>query len=154
VIEKGRVSNGIMCSMDLFTTLADLGEGKIPKDRPIDGIDQTKFLQGHQDNSRREWVVWYAGTDSAATTLPAAMRWHQFKIIRKGYDSFQGPESDYSQIPAVYNIEMDPGEEHNIAGEHDFVITAFQTVYRQLVASMKQYPNTPSRAYPIIGGAV
>jgi hypothetical protein len=81
------------------------------------------------------------------------MRWHQFKIVRKAFDSFQGPESDYSQIPAVYNIEMDPSEQHNIAGEHDFVIEAFQTVYRQLVASMKQYPNTPSRAYPIVGGA-
>lgn len=52
-----------------------------------------------------------------------------------------------------YNIEMDPSEQHNLAGEHDFAITAFQTVYRQLVASMKQYPNTPSRAYPIVGGA-
>ncbi len=153
VIEEGRVSNEIMCTMDLFTTFAHLGEGTIPSDRPIDGIDQTKFLLGYQDNSSREWVVWYTGTSNAATTLPAAMRWHQFKIIRKAYDSFQGPESDYSQIPAVYNIEMDPTEEHNIAGEHDFVITAFQTVYRQLVASMKEHPNTPSRAYPIAGGA-
>ena len=153
VIEKGSVSNEIMCSMDLFNTFANLGQGKIPSDRPIDGIDQTNFLLGNQDNSSREWVVWYTGTDSAATTLPAAVLWHQFKVIRTGYDSFQGPESDYSQIPAVYNIEMDPGEEHNIAGEHDFVIEAFQTIYRDLVKSMKKYPNTPSRAYPIIGGA-
>jgi len=153
VIEKGGQSNEIMCSMDLFTTLAHFGEGKIPADRPIDGLDQSKFLLGLQKNSSREWVVWYTGTDSAATTLPAAVLWHQFKIIRKGYDSFQGPESDYSQIPAVYNIEIDPSEQHNIAGEHDFAITAFQTIYRQLVASMKQYPNTPSRAYPIVGGA-
>lgn len=153
VIEKGRVSNEIMCCMDLFSTFAHLGGGEIPADRPIDSMDQTKFLLGAQNNSSREWVVWYTGTDSSATTLPAAMRWHQFKIIRKGFDSFQGPESDYSQIPAVYNIEMDPREEHNIAGEHDFVITAFQTVYRGLVASMREYPNTPSRAYPIVGGA-
>ena len=152
-IEEGRVSNEIMCTMDLFSTFASLGEGEIPSDRPIDGLDQTDFLLGRQDNSSREWVVWYTGTDSGATTLPAAMRWHQFKVIRTAYDSFQGPESDYSQIPAVYNIEMDPGEEHNIAGEHDYVIEAFQTVYRQLVASMKKYPNTPSRAYPIVGGA-
>jgi arylsulfatase len=153
VIEAGTVSNEMMSTLDLFSTFASLGEGETPADRPIDGIDQTDFLLGYQDNSSREWVVWYTGTDSAATTLPAAMRWHQFKIVRKAFDSFQGPESDYSQIPAVYNIEMDPGEEHNIAGEHDFVIEAFQTVYRQLVASMKQYPNTPSRAYPIVGGA-
>ncbi len=153
VIEKGRVSNEIMCTLDLFNTFAALGEGEIPSDRPIDGTDQTNFLLGSQHNSSREWVVWYTGTDSSATAIPAAMRWHQFKIVRKAYDSFQGPESDYTQIPAVYNIEMDPSEQHNIAGEHDFAIEAFQTIYRQHVASMREYPNTPSRAYPIIGGA-
>ena len=81
------------------------------------------------------------------------MRWHQFKVHAKAYDSFQGPESYYGQIPAVYNIEMDPREEHNIAGEHDFVISAFTKIYRELVASMMEYPNTPSQAYPISAGA-
>ena len=130
VIEEGRVSNEIMCSMDLFSTFAHLGGGEHSLRQANRQHGPIKVPAGGQDNSSREWVVWYTGTDSSATTLPAAMRWHQFKIIRKGFDSFQGPESDYSQIPAVYNIEMDPGEEHNIAGEHDFVITAFQTVYR------------------------
>ena len=80
--------------------------------------------------------------------MPAAIRWHQFKIHFKTYDSFQGPASEYGQIPAVYNIEMDPREEHNIAGEHDFVVNAGIKIYRGLVASMRQYPNTPSRAFP------
>ncbi|HPJ30841.1 MAG TPA: arylsulfatase [Methanothrix sp.] len=153
MIEADRSSNGIMCTLDLFTTLAALGGGEIPADRPIDGIDQSEFILGRQDDSNREWVVWYIGTDSAANTIPAAVRWHQFKVVTKGYDSFQGPESYYGQIPAVYNIEMDPREEHNIAGEHDFVISAFTRIYRGLVASMIEYPNTPSRAYPISSGA-
>lgn len=152
-IVAGRTSNEIVCLMDLFSTFAALGGGKIPTDRPIDGIDQSDFLLGRQNNSNREWAVWYMGTDSSAETPPAAVRWHQFKIHRIAYDSFQGPMSDYGQIPAVYNIEMDPGEEHNIAGEHDFVITAYQKIYRELVTSMRKYPNTPSRAYPIVGGA-
>jgi len=80
--------------------------------------------------------------------MPAAIRWHQFKIHYKAYDSFQGPVSDYGQIPAIYNIEMDPGEQHNIAGEQDFVNNAAIKIYRQLVASMTKYPNTPSRAFP------
>ena len=152
-IGAGRTSNQIMCTLDLFSTFALLGGGKIPADRPIDGIDQSDFLLGKQNNSNREWVVWYTGTDSAAKTLPTAIRWHQFKIHFKAYDSFQGSESDYSQIPAVYNIEMDPGEQHNIAGEHDFVINAAIKIYRQLVASMIKYPNTPSRAFPEVAKA-
>lgn len=147
-IEAGRVSNGIMCTLDLFSTFAAIGGGKVPTDEPIDGIDQSNFLLGKQNNSNREWVVWYFGADSSAQTYPGAIRWHQFKIHYKAYDSFQGPESNYGQIPAVYNIEIDPGEQHNIAGEHDFVENAGIKIYRQLVASMTKYPNTPSRAFP------
>lgn len=152
-IAADRTSNDIMCTLDLFTTFATLGGGEIPTDRPIDGIDQSDFLLGRQDDSNREWVIWYIGIDSEANTIPAAVRWHQFKVHTRAYDSFQGPESYYGQIPAVYNIEMDPREEHNIAGEHDFVISAYTKIYRQLVASMIEYPNTPSRAYPIAAGA-
>ncbi len=147
-IEAGRTSNEIMSVLDLYTTFAALGGGEVPTDRPIDGIDQSNFLLGRQNNSNREWVIWYLGSEYAATTMPAAIRWHQFKIHYKTYDSFQGPESVYGQIPAVYNIEIDPREEHNIAGEQDFVNNAAIKIYRQIVASMTQYPNTPPRAFP------
>ncbi|NYT02945.1 MAG: hypothetical protein GKC10_09365 [Methanosarcinales archaeon] len=43
---------------------------------------------------------------------------------------------------------MDTGEEHNIAGEHDFVINAALRICRGLVASMAEVPNTPLRAFP------
>ena len=147
-IAAGGTSNEIMCGVDLFTTFATLAGGKMPTDRPIDGIDQSQFLLGKQNNSNRDFAVWYIGSDNSATQMPGAIRWHQFKIHYKAYDSFQGPESDYGQIPAIYNIEMDPGEQHNIAGEMDFVNTAAIKIYRQLVASMTKYPNTPSRAFP------
>jgi arylsulfatase A-like enzyme len=147
-IDADTTSNEIMCAVDLFSTFAALGGGEAPADRPTDGIDQSNFLLKRQNNSDREWAVWYLGSESAATTMPAAIRWHQFKIHFKAYDSFQGPESVYGQIPAVYNIEIDPREEHNIAGEHDFVVNAALKIYRGLVASMTKYPNTPSRAFP------
>ncbi len=146
-VEADTTSNGIVCAVDLFTTFAGLGGTEIPTDRPIDGVDQSEFLLGMND-SNRDWAVWYIGADSSATTYPAAIRWHQFKVHFKAYDSFQGPESTYGQIPAVYNVERDPREEHNIAGEHDFALNAATKIYRQLVASMMKYPNTPSRAYP------
>lgn len=152
-IEAGRTSNEILCLLDLFSTSAALGGGKIPTDRPIDSIDQSDFLLGRQNESNRIGAVWYFGADYSDLTKPAAMRWNQFKIHTIAYDSFQGPESDYGQIPAIYNIEMDPGEQHNIAGEHDFVTNAYIKIYRQLVASMTEYPNTPSRALPNLAKA-
>ena len=43
-IEPGRVSNEIFAILDFFPTLANILGGKVPTDRPIDGIDQTDFI--------------------------------------------------------------------------------------------------------------
>src|SRR5258707_10076079 len=53
-IPFGRVSNEIVHLVELFTTLAHVGGAEIPKDRPIDGVDQTDFFLGKQENSNRE----------------------------------------------------------------------------------------------------
>jgi arylsulfatase len=39
-IPAGRVSNQIVAIVDLFPTLARIAGGKVPTDRPIDGVDQ------------------------------------------------------------------------------------------------------------------
>jgi len=39
-IPAGRVSNEIVHIVDLFTTVARVGNAEVPKDRPIDGVDQ------------------------------------------------------------------------------------------------------------------
>ena len=53
-IPAGRVSNEIVHIVDLFTTLAHVGGAEIPKDRPIDSVDQMDFFLGKQENSNRE----------------------------------------------------------------------------------------------------
>ena len=45
-IQPGRVSDAIVHAVDLFPTLARLGGAEVPKDRPIDGVDQRRFLSG------------------------------------------------------------------------------------------------------------
>jgi hypothetical protein len=83
-IEADTISNGMMYAVDLFSTFASLGGGAIPADRPIDGIDQSGFLLGRQNNSDREGAVGtldlkarprlclrlYAGISSSCTSRP------------------------------------------------------------------------------------
>jgi len=75
-IEAGRVSDGLFDLADLFTTsLAVAGaEEKLPKDRYIDGIDQTSFLLSNKGESNRQSIFyWYQDK-------LAALRWRNIKF--------------------------------------------------------------------------
>lgn len=48
-VPAGRISNEIVHIVDLFTTLAHVGGAEVPKDRPIDGVDQGDFFLGKQE---------------------------------------------------------------------------------------------------------
>ena len=50
-VPAGRVNNEIVHIVDLYTTLARIGETQVPKDRPIDGVDQLDFFLGKQESS-------------------------------------------------------------------------------------------------------
>ena len=66
---KPQVVGDIVHISDLFTTFARLGETKenIPRDRIIDGIDQTALLLNGDTHSRRDHVFIYAGPNLGAT---------------------------------------------------------------------------------------
>ncbi|HZN35441.1 MAG TPA: sulfatase-like hydrolase/transferase, partial [Pirellulaceae bacterium] len=53
-IPAGRVSNEIVHEVDTYNTFARIAGAQVPKDRPIDGVDQTDFLLGKSDKSNRE----------------------------------------------------------------------------------------------------
>ncbi len=134
-IEAGHVSNEIVCSLDLFNTFANIGGGSVPTDRPIDGVDQTEFILGRENHSNREHVLIFIGSDLAA------IRWRQFKIHFETYETMESEAVDYSEMPAIYNTELDPQESVNIASENDWL---FQIVYRYLQEvqeSFIEYPN-------------
>ena len=46
MVSAGRVNNEIVHIVDIFTTLAHVGGAEVPKDRPIDGVDQLDFFLG------------------------------------------------------------------------------------------------------------
>ncbi len=69
VIEPGGIIGDIIHITDLFTTIAGLGGAKkhIPRDRIIDGVDQTSLFFNGDTFSRRDHVMVYTGNILAAT---------------------------------------------------------------------------------------
>ena len=69
VIEPGQIVGDIIHITDLFTTFAALGGAldAIPRDRIIDGVNQTALLLEGDGESRRDYVHIYTGPELAAT---------------------------------------------------------------------------------------
>jgi arylsulfatase len=104
-VPAGAVNNEIVDEMDLFPTLAHIAGGKVPKDRIIDGLDQTDFFLGKQDKSSRESVIIYVGNELCG------VKWRNWKMMSKGLDNATSEVKSYG-IPRFYDLYVDPKEEH------------------------------------------
>ncbi len=69
MIEQGQAVGDNVHVTDLYTTFARLAGAKkhIPRDRVIDGLDQTALLLNGDTHSRRDYVFIYAGHSLGAT---------------------------------------------------------------------------------------
>jgi arylsulfatase len=103
-IPARQVSNDIVHLVDLFPTLANMVGGEIPKDRILDGVDQSAFLTGKAKKSDRESIVIYIGNELFG------VKWRNWKMLIKEID-----EDSYAiqkmAYPSIYNLLIDPKEE-------------------------------------------
>jgi arylsulfatase A-like enzyme len=100
VIKPGTILNDIVHETDLFTTFARLGGGTefIPKDRVIDGVDQTSMFMNGDAHGRRDWVFIYTGNELGATVKGRYKR------------HWIGAEGGAGTSSAFYDLITDPRE--------------------------------------------
>jgi hypothetical protein len=134
--------------MDFFPTFARIVGGKMPKDRPIDGIDQADVLLGKAKREPRDSLLTFMGDQMVAA------RWKQFRVYftdvaptgqgpqrQPGMGSNSAPMNGY---PKVFNIEADPREGLNIAVAYPWVLGPVLKAIRQYQESLKTHPNPPA----------
>ena len=103
-ISAGRVSNEIVHGVDLFPTFASIAGAAIPGDRPIDGVDQSRFLLGASETSAREgFPIWCADRLTA-------VKWRNWKLHFIRQDTMFDPPVRLP-VPTIYNLYTDPREE-------------------------------------------
>ena len=144
VIEAGSAAGDIIHVADLFTTFARVGQATkyIPRDRIIDGIDQTALLLEGEGNGRRDYVYIYEGP-----VLRSVVK-QEFKI------HLPAPGVPGAGAP-VYNVLRDPREE---SPQHVQVSTAlwsgasFQDMVKRHMMMIARYPHAPlARGVPYEG---
>jgi len=134
VIEPGTLIGDMITVHDLFTTFARLGDAMdlIPRDRIIDGIDQTAvFLEG-DGQSRRDYYHIYTGPFHAATIR------QQYKRVwiggRPGL-----VKNDF------FDLYQDPREMRGMMAQFLWAWGPFDMMKKRHDGMNAKYPFTPTR---------
>jgi arylsulfatase len=132
VIEAGSASGDIIHVSDLFTTFARIAGATdlIPRDRVIDGIDQTALLLEGEGNSRRDYVYIYEGP-----VLRSVVK-QEFKM------HLPAPGQPGAAAP-VFNVYRDPREEHPQVGYALWSGASFQDMVKRHQIKISQHPHLP-----------
>ena len=107
MIEGDSVVGDIVHVSDLFTTIARLGgaAGEIPRDRIIDGIDQTALILNGDSHGRRDYVFLYN-----INALEAVVK-EQYKL------AIPGGKIENAIIADFYDLFRDTREEWPVSTE-------------------------------------
>jgi len=130
VIEPGSAAGDIIHVTDLFTTFARLAQATeyIPRDRVIDGIDQTALLLYGEHHGRRDYVYIYENE-----ILRSIVK-QEFKM------HMPAPGVPGATAPS-YNLYRDPREEHPLIGIALWSGASFQDMAKRHMITIAKYPH-------------
>jgi arylsulfatase A-like enzyme len=109
---KGRLPAGVdygemVSTLDILPTAVVAGGGKIDADWKLDGVDLTEYLAGNKQGRPHERLYWRIGQERAIREGPWKIRFNG----GSGYGYKPKPGEAHW---ALYNVENDPGERHDL----------------------------------------
>jgi arylsulfatase len=132
VIEAGSAAGDIIHVSDLFTTFARLGQATefIPRDRIIDGIDQTALLLDGEKNGRRDYVYIYQND---------VLR----SVVKQEFKMHLPPPGVPGAAAPVFNVLRDPREDYPQIGTALWSGASFQDMVKRHKMMIAKYPHAP-----------
>jgi len=103
-------------SLDVMATIAQLTGAKEDPARPWDGVNLIPYLTGHVDRVPHE-AIYLRKFDSQKYTV----RHNDFKL----HTGWHGAN------PALYNLQSDVGEQHNVAARHPEKVQQLEQLRKQ-----------------------
>ncbi|MFK7849846.1 MAG: sulfatase [Akkermansiaceae bacterium] len=120
-VPKGRENSAIISSLDILPTFAALAgvPEKVPKDRIIDGVDQSQLLLGKTEIGARNELRYYFREELQAVRQgPWKLRLPGIKAL----STAMGNIDPGTQEAELYNLENDIGETTNLADKHPEIV--------------------------------
>jgi arylsulfatase A-like enzyme len=126
-IPAGKISDGMISTLDVLPTFTALAGAKLPAGRKLDGYDQSAFLTGKSEKSARDRFFYHIRNELQA------VRHNEWKLIlpksklRYGYARDpQFPEAE------LYNLAKDIGESKNVAAEHPEIVARLSAMAKEV----------------------
>lgn len=108
-------------TMDLFVTFSQVAGVPVPEDRIMDGVDLGPVLF-EQKASPRETVFYYRSRELYAVRVGS----YKAHLITQG--AYGGAPREEHDPPLLYNLDVDPSEQFDVAAEHPDVIAQIMEV--------------------------
>lgn len=133
-IEGGRTTQAMTTTMDLYATALDLGGASPPPDREMDGVSMMPLLTGERSQIRDE-IFYYLGAQLFA------VRKGSWKTHFKTLTPYVGEDPVEHDPPLLFNLDHDPSEKYNLAGEHPEIIEELKQVAAAHQATVEKVPS-------------
>ncbi|MEM1154681.1 MAG: sulfatase-like hydrolase/transferase [Pseudomonadota bacterium] len=134
VLEPGSHASDIVHVSDFFTTFARLADayGEIPRDRVIDGVDQSGVLLLGETNGRRDYVHVYDGPALKA-------------VVKNKYKMHLPPPGTNPIAASVFDLYRDPREERPLDSIKygPWAGGQFAGMVKRHMAYKMKYPDRP-----------
>lgn len=122
-VPAGRVSDAIFSTLDLLPTVGALAGCALPRDRIVDGFDQTELLLGRSDRGAREHFFYFVQNELHA------VRQGSWKLRLPDRKVFYEYVKDRGTNEAeLYDLAADIGETRNIARENPAVVAQLSAI--------------------------
>ena len=108
-IPRGQTSADMASTLDVFPTVAAAAGGEAPRDRVIDGQDLWPFLQGRSPSPVTEFFYCRGANLEAVRDR----NW-KLRLSRHSRPELQKEDP---LTPELFDLELDPAEQYNRAGE-------------------------------------
>jgi arylsulfatase len=139
-VPSGVVSEEILSAHDWYKTFAALAgaSDKVPTDRPMDGVDASKFLLGESKTTGREALLFF-GPDGSLMSV----KWHNVKIWLRYSEGIEKPIVT-PQFPMIFDLGSDPSESNALFADkmdNGWMFELILPFVAQYEKSLVQYPN-------------
>ena len=134
------VTQEMLAAVDWLPTLAGVvgASDRVPKDRPIDGIDASAFLLGKKDTTGRDAYMFF-GPDGELMSV----KWKIYKTVFRYSEGVDKPIVT-PQFPIFYDLSSDPHEDFNLFDTKLDNGWMLAPAFGRILAyqkSVKQFPN-------------